>query len=67
VDKKVMGDYKINPNDIELLRKQGMSEEDIDHSIGVAEKALKIGRLVKKEVIWNLSAGEHCSMTSAKP
>ena len=45
-----MSDYQINPKDIELLRSQGMDEEDLDHSINVAKKSLEIGRLVTAEV-----------------
>lgn len=45
-----MSDYQINPKDIELLRSQGMDEEDLDHSIKVAKKSLEIGRLVTAEV-----------------
>lgn len=39
-----MDDYNIEESDIELLRSQGMSEEDIRHSIQVAEKSLEIAR-----------------------
>jgi len=34
--------YSIQPADIDLLRKAGVSEADIDHSVKVAEKALEI-------------------------
>ncbi|MBI5050340.1 MAG: HDIG domain-containing protein [Nitrospirae bacterium] len=34
--------YKIQDSDIELLRKAGVSEDDIKHCIKVAEKALEI-------------------------
>lgn len=38
--------YTIRPADVDLLRKAGVSEEDIDHSVKVAEKALEIaGRI----------------------
>ena len=39
-----MSDYTIQQADIELLRLQGMAEEDLAHSIQVAEKALEIAR-----------------------
>lgn len=34
--------YRIQDDDIELLRKAGVSEDDLKHSIKVAEKALEI-------------------------
>lgn len=41
--------YSLQQSDIEVLRKQGMSEDDIAHSVKVAEKALEIaGRLSVK-------------------
>ncbi len=41
--------YTIQASDIELLRKAGVSEDDIKHSIKVAEKALEIaGRMDAK-------------------
>ncbi len=36
--------YAVRQEDIEVLRKAGMSEDDITHSIHVAEKALEIAR-----------------------
>jgi len=39
-----MHDSTINQADVELLRAQGMDEEDIKHSVQVAEKALDIAR-----------------------
>ena len=39
-----MTDYFIEQKDIDLLRAQGMSENDLRHSIQVAEKALEIAR-----------------------
>ncbi len=36
--------YKIQDSDIELLRKTGVSEDDIKHCIKVAEKALEIAK-----------------------
>jgi uncharacterized protein len=42
-------EYTINPADVDLLRKAGVSEPDIDHSMKVAEKALEIaGRINQK-------------------
>jgi len=47
--------YKIQDSDIELLRKAGVSEDDIKHCVKVAEKALEIaertGANLKVEVI----------------
>lgn len=37
-------DYNIERADIAILRKTGMSEEDVTHSLHVAEKALEIAR-----------------------
>ena len=39
-----MADYRIRQTDIDLLRTQGMEEDDIEHSLQVAEKALEIAR-----------------------
>ncbi len=39
-----MNDYRIEQRDLDLLRKQGMNEEDLLHSTQVAEKALDIAR-----------------------
>jgi uncharacterized protein len=36
--------YKIKNSDIELLRKAGVSEDDVKHCIKVAEKAIEIAR-----------------------
>jgi uncharacterized protein len=36
--------YKVRDSDIEILRKAGVSEEDIKHSVKVAEKALEIAQ-----------------------
>lgn len=38
-----MPDYTIKKEDIELLKDQGMTDQDLEHSIQVAEKALEIG------------------------
>ena len=37
-------DYRLDPKDIDLLRKSGMTDPDLDHSQKVAEKALEIAR-----------------------
>lgn len=37
-------DYRIEQRDIDLLRKAGMNATDLDHSLKVATKALKIAR-----------------------
>ncbi len=39
-------DYRINSQDIELLRAAGMNKPDLDHSLKVAEKALEIARRI---------------------
>ena len=41
-----MADYQIEQSDIDLLRAQGMVEEDLQHSIQVAKKALEIARRI---------------------
>ena len=38
--------YAISPSDIEILRGAGVSEDDITHSVKVAEKALEIARRI---------------------
>ena len=38
--------YTIQNSDIEMLRKAGMSKDDITHSTHVAEKALEIARRI---------------------
>ena len=38
-----MSAYTIKQEDIDLLKKEGMVAEDLEHSIDVAEKALEIG------------------------
>ena len=38
--------YAISPSDIAILRGAGVSEDDITHSIKVAEKALEIARRI---------------------
>jgi uncharacterized protein len=41
------GGKRIDPDDIRLLRDAGLSEEDLDHSVKVARKALEIaGRIL---------------------
>lgn len=42
--------YKIQDSDIELLRKAGISEDDIKHCVKVAEKALEIAERTKVNV-----------------
>lgn len=42
--------YSIKEADIEILRKAGVSEDDIRHCIKVAEKALEIARRIKTNV-----------------
>jgi uncharacterized protein len=37
-----MAHYRFSPDDIALLRKEGMNETDLEHSVKVAEKALEI-------------------------
>lgn len=37
-----MGNYSVQQEDIDLLRSQGMVEEDVQHSIQVADKAIEI-------------------------
>lgn len=38
--------YSISPSDIEILRGAGVPEDDITHSVKVAEKALEIARRI---------------------
>src|SRR5512143_3919140 len=38
--------YTVQKNDIEILRKAGVAEDDVTHSIQVAEKALEIARRI---------------------
>lgn len=45
-----MSGYTIQQQDIYLLKAQGMTEEDLDHSIKVAEKALEIGGRMKVDL-----------------
>ncbi len=42
--------YTIQPADIDLLRKAGVSPTDIDHSVKVAEKALEIAGRTRAEL-----------------
>jgi len=48
-EEDLMG-FKIQHSDIELLRKTGVSEDDINHSIKVAEKALEIAGRTQAEL-----------------
>lgn len=44
--------YRIEDSDIKILKKAGMSEEDIKHCLKVAEKALEIAeRVIKKRAM----------------
>jgi uncharacterized protein len=43
-------DYKIQDSDIDILRKAGVSEDDIKHCVKVAEKALEIAGRAKANV-----------------
>ncbi|WP_333655776.1 HDIG domain-containing metalloprotein [Dissulfurispira sp.] len=42
--------YKIQDSDIELMRKTGVSEDDIKHCVKVAEKALEIAERTKNNI-----------------
>lgn len=42
--------YKIQDSDIEMLKKAGVSREDISHSVNVAEKALEIAERTGTEI-----------------
>lgn len=42
--------YKIQDSDIEILRKAGVSEDDIKHCVKVAKKALEIAERIKANV-----------------
>ena len=42
--------YTINPADVELLRDAGVSADDIDHSVKVAEKALEIAGRISQTI-----------------
>lgn len=44
------GPYSIQASDIDLLREVGVSEEDIAHSVKVAEKALEIASRIPKNL-----------------
>ncbi|MBF0127785.1 MAG: HDIG domain-containing protein [Magnetococcales bacterium] len=41
------GDYTIQADDVAMLRRAGLSEPDLEHSLRVAEKGLEIARRVK--------------------
>jgi uncharacterized protein len=43
-------DYKIQESDVWLLRKAGVPEEDIQHCVKVAEKALEIARRTRTKL-----------------
>jgi uncharacterized protein len=40
--------YAVDRGDIDLLRRSGVSDDDITHSVKVAEKALKIARRINR-------------------
>lgn len=44
-------EYKIRQSDIDMLRKAGVSEADINHCIKVSEKALEIARRIGRDNI----------------
>lgn len=46
--------YRIQDSDIELLRKTGVSEDDIKHCVKVAEKALEIALRTGRDVVMEL-------------
>lgn len=50
VDARFSAPYRINDADIDLLRRVGVSEPDIDHSVKVAEKALEIAFRTNKKL-----------------
>ncbi len=45
-----MADYRIQQTDIDLLHQAGVPEDDIAHSVKVAEKALEISTRISKPV-----------------
>lgn len=45
-----MSGYTIKKEDIDLLKDQGMVDEDLEHSIQVAEKALEIGSRITTDL-----------------
>lgn len=49
-------DKHIREADVALLRDQGMNEEDLEHSLKVAEKALEIARRTGREMDLDLVA-----------
>ena len=49
-----MGKYTIQETDVDLLRNVGVSEDDIAHSIKVAEKALEIAYRTNKDLDFEL-------------
>jgi len=42
--------YSIQNSDVEILRRAGVSEDDIKHSVKVAEKALEIAKRTKANI-----------------
>ena len=60
--------YVVQASDIDLLRKAGLSENDIAHSVKVAEKALEIaGRTNRKLDMELVGRGCSCFMIWVKP
>lgn len=45
-----MPDYSIQPEDIDLLKNQGMEKNDLEHSVQVAKKALEIARRMNADL-----------------
>lgn len=45
-----MSGYSIKKDDIDLLKNQGMTAEDLEHSIQVAKKALEIGSRIRADL-----------------
>ncbi len=45
-----MSGYSIKKDDIDLLKNQGMTAEDLEHSIQVAEKAIEIGSRIRADL-----------------
>ena len=58
--------YKIKDSDIELLRKAGVSGDDVKHCIKVAEKALEIARRTGLKLDMEIVGRELYSMTSGR-
>jgi uncharacterized protein len=50
VNARFSNPYRINDADIDLLRRVGVSEPDIDHSVKVAKKSLEIASRIPKDL-----------------